>query len=47
MHGSGMNAKFHEGIVTPIRDILTFPVLFFVVVVAVNMWITTALLTKS
>lgn len=28
MQGSGMNAKFHEGIVTPIRDILTFPVLF-------------------
>ena len=24
-----MNAKFHEGIVTPIRDVLTFPVLFF------------------
>lgn len=29
MQGSGMNAKFHEGIVTPIRDVLTFPVLFF------------------
>ena len=46
MQGSGMNAKFHEGIVTPIRDILTFPVLFFFVVV-VNTWITSALLTKS
>ena len=28
MQGSGMNAKFHEGIVTHIRDVLTFPVLF-------------------
>ena len=47
MQGSGMNAKFHEGIVTPIRDVLTFPVLFFVVVVVVNTWITSVLLTKS
>lgn len=28
MQGSGMNAKFHESIVTHIRDVLTFPVLF-------------------
>lgn len=41
MQGSGLNAKFHQGIVAHIRDVPTFPVIFFK-----NTWITTALLTK-
>lgn len=28
MQGSGLNAKFHEGIVAHIRDVPTFPVIF-------------------
>lgn len=41
MQGSGLSAKFHWGIVAPIRDIPAFPVVFL------NTWIKTALLTKS
>lgn len=45
MQGSGVDAKFHEVIVAHIRDVLTFPALFFFFFF-LNTWITTALLTK-